>query len=520
MATYVNVGTRVSSAGNTSATPGLPASRVNGNVLIAVCGTKNNATHSTSTGNWRKIDQVNSGTGWTLSLFAVTVDGTESAPAISWSGSVANFAIIAQYSGTSGAIGAITPNSGTGSPHTNAGFNATRDNSQPIYIGGATTNTAYGTTTGWSENADAGSNTGATRHVFGRRNATINTGAASGSTSSTGSTGAWVMYQIEMLAAYAAIGADKGTINLTGKDADLKKSWLLTAEKGSYALTGKTVDLTVGGGTQDYTIEVEKGSLALSGKNADLKASRVLTAEKGSYTTSGKNANLTAQRQLSGDKGQFTLTGKDAELTYTPALTYTLSAEKGTFTTSGKTADLKADRKLLSDKATFNLTGKDATIKADRKVLADKGTFSVTGKDADLIYEQPGAYILPAQKGSFVINGSPANQYKGSKLTCQKASFTLSGKDVEFVYSRGIAAEKGNFALSGKDATLTYQGFNNYVLTAEKGGYILTGKQVDLIAPFILPPIVGKGSFSNLQKTLKNTGGFSSIKWAEWRMRK
>jgi hypothetical protein len=196
---YVNVGARTNSSGATSATPALPASRVNGNLLIAICGTKNNASHSTATSGWQKLSQRDSGTGWTLSIFYRTVDGTEAAPVITWSGSVANFAIQAQYSGADRIIGNFLGNNGTTSPHTNAGITAIRKNSQPIYIGGAAANTAYGTNTGWSENSDAGSATGATRHVFGRRNATINNGDASGSISLTGAAAAWVLYQIELL---------------------------------------------------------------------------------------------------------------------------------------------------------------------------------------------------------------------------------------------------------------------------------------------------------------------------------
>lgn len=199
--TFVNAGTRVSSAGATSATPALPASRVTGNLLIAVVGTKNNAVHSTSTDGWAKLDQRDSGTGWTLSIFYRNVSGSETAPVITWTGSVANFAIQFQYTGgaTSSPIGNFLANNGTGSPHTNSGTTATRDASQFIYIGGSTANTAYGTTANWTENNDAGSNTGATRQVAGRRNATLNTGQSSGSISITGATGAWVLYQIELL---------------------------------------------------------------------------------------------------------------------------------------------------------------------------------------------------------------------------------------------------------------------------------------------------------------------------------
>lgn len=210
---YVNAGTRVSSAGATSAVPALPASLVTGNILLAICGTKNNATHTTATSGWNKIDQRNSGTGWTVSLFWRKVDGTQTAPTITWTGSVANFAIQYQFNGTdpNNPIGAFLGNNGTTSPHTNAGITGTRANSQVIYIGGAAANTAYGATTGWTEREDTGSNTGATRQVVGERNTRINSGDASGSTSSTGAAAAWVMYQVELLSPLYSV-----TSNLNG----------------------------------------------------------------------------------------------------------------------------------------------------------------------------------------------------------------------------------------------------------------------------------------------------------------
>jgi hypothetical protein len=245
--TYVNAGTRVSSSGNTSATPALPASRVNGNLLIAVCGTKNNAEHTTATAEWNKIDQRDSGTGWTLSLFWKLVDGTDSAPVITWTGSVANFAIQFQYTGgaTSNPIGAFLANNGTGSPHTNAGLVATRNASQVIYLGGATANTAYGTSTGWTENADAGSATGATRHVAGRRNATINTGASSGSISISGATGAWVLYQVELLEPLIFTG--NGSLTQGSQEISGSGTRIVPVYSGSGSLTQDSQDISGSG---------------------------------------------------------------------------------------------------------------------------------------------------------------------------------------------------------------------------------------------------------------------------------
>jgi len=44
----------------------LPASVATGDLILAIIGSKNNVSHTSSSTGWVKIDQVNSGTGWTV----------------------------------------------------------------------------------------------------------------------------------------------------------------------------------------------------------------------------------------------------------------------------------------------------------------------------------------------------------------------------------------------------------------------------------------------------------------------
>jgi uncharacterized small protein (DUF1192 family) len=201
---WLNVGTRNNSAGATSLVPALPASRANGNILIAVCASKNNATHSVSGSGWVALGtQTNSGTGWTVSLWRLVVNGSEGAPTISWTGSVAAFAQIIQYTranfDTASPFGTIgTPGAGTTSTHTSTGFNSTRNNSLITYIDAAAANTAIAQPSSWTERYDAGSATGATRNAGGTR-AITTSGSSSGNISVTGAAAAWVQWQIEIL---------------------------------------------------------------------------------------------------------------------------------------------------------------------------------------------------------------------------------------------------------------------------------------------------------------------------------
>jgi len=216
---YVNSGGRVSSAGATSANPALPGGLANGNIVFAVVGSKNNETHSSATAEWTKLDQRNSGTLWTVSLWYHIVDGTDTAITVTWTTSVANFAQCWQMSGVDAAspIGATSFNTGTASPHTVTGFNTTKPGSRVIYVGAGTANTAYGTQAGWTENLDNGSATGVTRNVVGGRDFN-DAGSATGNLSITGAAAAWVLWLLELTPAAPPIGlSPSGFINDAGE---------------------------------------------------------------------------------------------------------------------------------------------------------------------------------------------------------------------------------------------------------------------------------------------------------------
>lgn len=195
---YVNTGGSIGSAGAATLSPTLPASRSNGNLLIAICQSKNNAAHSWP-GDWSVLEQVNSGTGLTVSLAYRIVDGTESSPTITWTGAVACRALIYQWSGTAGESpfsGGHNSNNGLTSTHSCAGVNTTRSDSRVVYFDGCATGTALGTPSGWTENSDLTTGVGFQTTVGGKDIAS--SGSASGDISVTGGNAAWVMWQIEL----------------------------------------------------------------------------------------------------------------------------------------------------------------------------------------------------------------------------------------------------------------------------------------------------------------------------------
>ena len=208
---YVNASTSGSSAGATTLNGSVPASLVNGNILISHCSIKNNETITVSGTGWTKWSQVNSTAGFTDCLAWCLVSGTPPSCTFTWTSSVACRTITYQYSGTpANPFGNSLSSTGSTSTHSNTGINTTGDNSLVIYIDGCAANTALATPATWTENEDTGSSTALIRGTAGSKSIASN-GSASGSISVTGGAAAWVMWQIELLSASEAYPA--GTRN-------------------------------------------------------------------------------------------------------------------------------------------------------------------------------------------------------------------------------------------------------------------------------------------------------------------
>jgi hypothetical protein len=204
------LGAFAASAGAATLTPALPAVDTNGNgLLLALCVTKNNATHATATSGWSLVNQTNSGASFTASLWKAAQGSA--APVFTWTGSVACSAQVAYYTDpqntmdVAGAalLGAV--GTGTTSTHASAGGNTTANTVDALYIDACAANTAMATPAGWTEDNDAGSATSATRHVFGEKSVATS-GTASGAISVTGGNAAWVQFQVQIAGAAPTAG--------------------------------------------------------------------------------------------------------------------------------------------------------------------------------------------------------------------------------------------------------------------------------------------------------------------------
>lgn len=208
--TFTTAATSVS-AGAATITPALPTVMSGGavGVLLAVCLTKNNATHATATTGWNLVQQVNSGAGFTVSLWKALQGAA--APVFTWTGSVACSAQVTyavdpenQFSLSSvsllGAAG-----TGTTSPHTSAGGTTTFANALALYFDGCATNTTLTTPAGWTSDFSGSSATSGTAHNWGHK-AIATSGTASGAISTAGGAAAYVQFQIQIIEATPTAG--------------------------------------------------------------------------------------------------------------------------------------------------------------------------------------------------------------------------------------------------------------------------------------------------------------------------
>ncbi len=193
---YVAAGTRAH-ANAATLTPALPTGT--GNLIIAYCGSENNAVHSTATSGWTKGSQTNSGAGFTASWFWAL--NPAAAPVITWTGSTVCGARCYRFSGahTSGPIGAYSVNSGSIATHSSASITTTAAGSHVIYLDFVSANTSLATPAGWTQYSSSGNGTFTTANTVGGKDVTT-LGATSGAISITGSANPWVQSQLELLA--------------------------------------------------------------------------------------------------------------------------------------------------------------------------------------------------------------------------------------------------------------------------------------------------------------------------------
>lgn len=176
-----------------------------------------------------------------------------------------------------------------------------------------------------------------------------------------------------------------------------------------------------------YELIANSGSYTVSGANAGLDASRLLTANAGSYNLLGTNADLDASRLLTANSGAYTYNGTNADLDASRLLT----ANAGSYTLSGTDADLEKLFVLNANAGAYTYAGTNADLDASRLLTANSGSYTYTGTSADLDRQ----YLLTSNSGTYTYTGTNSTLIKSSSLSASSGSYIISGTDVELTAS-------------------------------------------------------------------------------------
>lgn len=284
--TLIRAGAASQSAGATTLTPAKPTVDGSNGRLLAVLCSKNNATHSSTTNGWSKLDQVNPGASFTVSLWEAA-EGASS-PVITWTGSVACLAAVWYFADASAPMTALkvgsAANTGTSNPHTSSSYNSDANNVLAIDVDAGAAATALTLPSGWgSANNKTGATAAAAISVCTKAIAT--SGTATGSTSTNGASAAWAQWQLE-----AEYLATTGSLAKTLGDATLSAN-------GQLALSG-TLSKTLADATLSSSAQLAiSASLAgtLGGVTLSSAAQLAIT---GAVTTGLADATLASSGAL------------------------------------------------------------------------------------------------------------------------------------------------------------------------------------------------------------------------------
>lgn len=213
---FVNSGAKQFAASGTTITPALPASRVNGNLLIAVISHGVVDKTDTFPAGWTALTSQASVTNTSMATAWRIVDGTETAPAITWTGSSSAVAQVFQYSGNH-------PTAPIGHTHTNTNVSASTTASDAgvtllgtnsliaVFVGGDTAGgSTIGAATSYTKDVDfVGSGTGGNIAEYSEQKASGSSDAFSATTSASRR---WNTASIEIV-------VSPGTANITASPA-------------------------------------------------------------------------------------------------------------------------------------------------------------------------------------------------------------------------------------------------------------------------------------------------------------
>lgn len=253
----------------------------------------------------------------------------------------------------------------------------------------------------------------------------------------------WRSFTLELQSLDHPLTAAAGAFAVTGVDAGLLYGApvAITAEAGSFAITGQ--DATI---VENSTVLAETGTVSVSGVDANLLVTRLLSASRRIFVIVGNNAALPYNRSIIGSAGSVSITGIAAQLIGGAVL----PSQTGVFSVTRNPASVTTTRILTAAGRSFSILGISATLRPARRLTADKGTVAVTGIAANWTYIP----IVKFDAGSFTISGKSAQLLSTRFVTGDRGIYTISGQSTPFTKGRRIAADVYSSLITGNTASV------------------------------------------------------------------
>jgi len=182
---YAAVGTYFTTGGATSATLALPAGLSAGDLMIAFLKVNGSFGTSGTPAGWSKIGQFDYGPGSSGAWYYRFWQAGDTAPNITWTGSLSAGGCIARYTGAASVGATSTITSGFASPWTSAALTTTKANSLVVLSGMADSGSQLvGAGGSWSSEFNQLDNVYNTTHAVAGR-VLASSGSSCGTTSTT-----------------------------------------------------------------------------------------------------------------------------------------------------------------------------------------------------------------------------------------------------------------------------------------------------------------------------------------------
>lgn len=438
---YINRGSTAS--GTTSLSIPLPASRVNGRLMVLAIGNKHppNGPVGTPTG-WTAPanNQASGGAGANgvdsgplyVTIFTRIIDGTESGNvSVTITGGNVSTGWIMQFAKTTGewdvacAIGAQ---------------NTAAENVD--IVGGSDPGTAAGDMMlfSWAVSTDGGAAVLGEEMYISQPGITF--GAITGDTDSNTAGN-----DMRFILSYATATAG------TSSGVPSGGSVFTVATSGAGVFVRLREDA---GGAVENTLATDAAAYSLSGSIVTLAKAAVLTAAATSFSLSGAQANFAVARNLTAAATTYTITGSDVSLIKGKNIT----ADATAYTLTGQEVALLSGKTVTTAAASYTLTGQEVAFTVNRTITTNSGAYTLTGQDVAL--SAAGASTMTAQAASYVLNGQAVTLSVAKTFSAAAGSYVLSGAVVTL--TTGVAATIP--VLSVQSAVTTNLSFTSTIKTA------------------------------------------------------